>query len=58
MELNEKLHTTELAFVWKKQQECNLKEITNMVKERCNNTERQNILAEMSEKISLTLLEK
>jgi hypothetical protein len=29
-----------------------------MVKERCNNTETQNILAEMSEKSSLTLLEK
>jgi len=29
-----------------------------MVKGRCNNTERQNILVEMSEKISLTLLEK
>jgi hypothetical protein len=43
MELNEKILSTELAFVWKKQQECKLKEITNIVKERCNNTERQNI---------------
>lgn len=58
MELNEKLYSIELAFVWKKQQECKLKEITNMVKQRCNNIERQNILVEMSEKISLTLLEK
>jgi hypothetical protein len=58
MELNEKLYSIELAFVWKKQQEYNLKEISNMAKERCNNIERQNILAEMSEKISLTLLEK
>jgi len=56
--LNEKLYSIALAFVWKKQQECKLKEITNMVKGRCNNTERQNILVEMSEKISLTLLEK
>jgi hypothetical protein len=29
-----------------------------MVKERCNNNGRQNILAEMSEKISITVLEK
>lgn len=58
MELNEKLYSIELAFVWKKQQECKLKEITNMVKQRCNNIERQNILVDMSEKISLTLLEK
>jgi len=58
MELNEKLYSIELAFVWKKQQECKLKKITNMMKQRCNNIERQNILVEMSEKISLTLLEK
>jgi hypothetical protein len=56
--LNEKLFGIELAFVWKKQQECKSKEITNMVKERCNNIERQNILLEMSQNISLTLLEK
>jgi len=30
----------------------------NKYGERCNNIERQNILAEVSEKISLTLLEK
>jgi len=58
MELNEKLYSIELAFVWKKQQECKLKKITNMMKQRCNNIERQNILVDMSEKISLTLLEK
>jgi len=43
MELNEKLYSTELAFVWKKQQGCKLKEITNLVKEGCNNNESRNV---------------
>lgn len=55
MELKEELYNTELAFVWRKQQECNLTEITKIVKDRCNDTERQNIVAKMSEKGPLTL---
>jgi hypothetical protein len=39
-----------LAFVWRKQQEGNLNEITKTVKDRYNDTERQNILANLSEK--------
>jgi hypothetical protein len=50
MELREKLYSIGLAFVWKNQQECKLKQITKMVKERCNKTETRNILAEMSER--------
>lgn len=37
-----------------KQQECNLRKITKIVKDRCNGTQRQNIIT--SEEISLTLL--
>lgn len=45
-ELKEELYSTGLAFVWRKQRERNLREITTMVKERCNDTERQNTFAE------------
>jgi hypothetical protein len=44
-----------LAFVWTKQQECYLREITKLEQDRCNDTEIQNILAKLSEKSSLTL---
>jgi len=33
VELKEELYNTGLAFVWKKQQECNLREITKIVKD-------------------------
>jgi hypothetical protein len=55
MELKEELHNIGLAFVWRKQQECNLREMTKIVKDRCNDSERQNVLAKFSEKSSLTL---
>ena len=55
VELKESLYNTGIAFVWTKQQECNLTEITKVVKDHCNNTEGQNILANLSEKTSLTL---
>ena len=32
------------AFVWIKQQECYLREITKLMQDRCNDIERQNIL--------------
>jgi hypothetical protein len=38
-----------------KEQECNLRELLRLVKERCNDTERQNRLAKFSEKSSLTV---
>jgi hypothetical protein len=44
MDLKEELSNTGLAFVWTKQQQCNLREITKIVKGRCNDTDRQNIL--------------
>jgi hypothetical protein len=54
MEEKEELHDIGLAFVWRKQ-ECNWKETLRLVKERCNDMERQNILAKFPEKSSLTL---
>ena len=53
-EVKEKLHNVGLAFVWRNQQECNWKEMLKLVKERCNNIERQNILAKFPYKSSLT----
>ena len=44
-----------LALAWRKQQECNLREILRLVKERCNDTQRRNILAKFQEKRLLTL---
>jgi hypothetical protein len=55
MEVKEELHNTRLAFVSRKQQECNWKELLRLMKERCNDIERQNILAKFPEKSSLTL---
>jgi len=58
MELKEELYNIRLALVWRKQQECNLRITTKIVKGKCNDTERQNILAKMSERRSLTLHKK
>jgi hypothetical protein len=55
MELKEELFNIGVAFVWRKQQECNLREVLRLVKERCNDIGRLNILAKFSEKSSLTL---
>jgi hypothetical protein len=35
-EVKEEVHNIGLAFVWRKQQECNWKEILRLVKGRCN----------------------
>jgi hypothetical protein len=43
--------------VCKKQQECNFKETIKIMKDKCNCIERQNILAKLSWKTSLTLCE-
>ena len=55
MEVKEELHNIGLAFVWRNQQECNWKEMLKLVKERCNDIERQNMLAKLPDKSSLTL---
>jgi hypothetical protein len=47
MELKEEMYNTGLAFVWTKQQECDLREITKIVRDRCNNIERLNILSKL-----------
>jgi hypothetical protein len=39
MELKEALYNTGLAFAWMKQQECNLREIIEIAKGRCNDIE-------------------
>jgi hypothetical protein len=48
VELKEELHNIGLAFVSKNQQECNSKEMLRLEKERCNDIERQNMLAKFS----------
>jgi hypothetical protein len=55
MEVKEELHNIGLAFVWRNQQECDWKEMLKLVKERCNDIERQNMLAKLPHKSSLTL---
>jgi len=55
MELKEELYSTGLALVWMRQQDCNLREMTKMLTDRCSDNERQNILAKLSENSSLTL---
>jgi hypothetical protein len=55
MEVKEELHNIGLAFVWRKQQECNWKEMLRLVKHRCNDIERENMLAKFPLKSSLTL---
>ena len=54
MKLKEELYCTGLALVWMKQQDCNLREMTMMLTDRCNDNEIQNILAKLSERSSLT----
>ena len=58
MELKEEPYNIRLAFVWRKQQEYNLRTIPKIVKGKCNHTERQNILARMSEMRPLTVHQK
>jgi len=41
MDLKEELYNTGLAFEWTKQQQCNLREITKIVRDRCNDNDRQ-----------------
>ena len=55
MELKEELYNIRLALGRRKQQECNLR---TTGKGKCNDTERQNILARMSEMRPLTLHQK
>ena len=47
VELKEELQKIELALVWAKQQECNLREMLKLVKEGYKDTERQNILSKI-----------
>lgn len=43
------------AFVWKQQQECSIREIIKLVKERCNVVERTEGGSKMYENMSLAL---
>jgi hypothetical protein len=52
IDLKEEQYNMRLAFVWRKQQKC---DVTKSVKDRCNDTERQDVLAKPSEKISIAL---
>jgi hypothetical protein len=49
-ELKEELYNIGPAFLWRKQQDCNLRETTKIMKERCNDINRQNMTATISEK--------
>jgi hypothetical protein len=53
VELKEELCNTGLGLVWMREQDCNLREMTKMFKDRCNDTEGQNTLPKLSEKSSL-----
>jgi hypothetical protein len=56
LDLKEELCNTGLAFMWKNQQECNLTEITKIVKDRYIDIEgKKNILPKLSEISLLTL---
>jgi hypothetical protein len=48
--LKEGLNNLGLAFVWRTQQECNLREITKIVEDRFKDNKRQNILRIIQEK--------
>jgi DNA-binding transcriptional regulator of glucitol operon len=52
--LKEEMCNSGLVFVWRKKQACNLTGITKIVKDRFNNTGRQDIAVKMAEKSSLT----
>jgi hypothetical protein len=39
MDLKEEQHSTGLAFMWEKKQECNMREMIKIVKDRCNSVE-------------------
>jgi hypothetical protein len=55
MELKDEVYSIGLAFMWKKQQECNLRYMIRIMKDTCNDIKKQNSLAQFSEKSSLTL---
>ena len=48
--MKEGLNNIGLAFVWRKQQECHLREMTKIVEDRFKDIERQYILRIISEK--------
>ena len=49
MELKEGVYNIGLAFVWTKQQGCNLRTMTEIVKDKCNDI-KKNISAKLLEK--------
>ena len=55
MELKGELYNIGLAFVWRKQQEFNLRETIKIVKAIFNDIGRHSIVFKMSEKSPLTL---
>jgi hypothetical protein len=58
MELKDELCSIGLTFLWKKQQECKLRDMIRIVNDRSNNIETQSSLATFPEKSSLTLYRK
>jgi hypothetical protein len=50
-ELKEELYRVRIVFVWMNQQERNLRNISRLVKERCNVVERQNMFVKLSKSV-------
>jgi hypothetical protein len=47
-ELKEELYSIRIDFVWTNQQEKNLRNMSRLVKERCNVVERQNLFVKFN----------
>jgi hypothetical protein len=47
-ELKEELYSVRIVFMWMNQQERNLRNISILVKERCNVVEKQNMFVKLS----------
>jgi hypothetical protein len=51
--MKEESESTGLAYIWHSQQEWDTSRLRRIIRERCNDIERQNLSSIMSEKMSL-----
>jgi hypothetical protein len=51
--MKEELESIEFAYIWYSQQEWDTSRLRRIIRERCNDIERQNLSSIMSEKMSL-----
>jgi intein-encoded DNA endonuclease-like protein len=54
-EMKEELENIGLAYIRHSQQECNIRRLRRIIRERCNDIERHNLSTIMAEKMSLVL---